>query len=1236
MKRFQLVLGFFLCTAAAFGQVAGGTITGTITDPAGASVANASVQARNVESGTVYPVQSTTTGNYTIPNLPVGTYELDVTATGFKKFVRQNLTVQAAQVLAVDVKLEIGQATESVTVSAEATMLKTESGDISQNVTLQSLDQLPMLQTGAAMAGSSGIRNPNNVVFATPGSYYVPNSSVKINGAPVNSQRYMVEGMDATNQGISFAPAQLQPSVDAVQETSVQTSSYLPEYGQAGGGYMNVTMKSGTNQLHGSAYDYFVNEVLNSAYPFTGTPFSHATENLRPAARRNDYGFSLGGPVVIPKVYNGKDKTFFFFNFEQFRETDMINNNPITVPTAAYRAGNFSGAEAAVGNRILGTDILGRPILENQIYNPLTRRLGPGGQTVADPYPGNVIPVSAMDPVALKIQNLIPLPTSSASFNNYLPTYSSVRHTTIPSVKVDQQIGNNGRLSFYWSFTHTDSPYSPIYGQSDGLPTPITEARGTFIHSHIERLNYDHTLTPTLLLHLGIGYQQNNFFDDAPVLNYNPAQQLGLSGATVNRNFPVFTGLCTNLAGGPTNPICSAAGGMQNMGPWAGQTHTYFEKPEGNASMTWVRGNHTYKLGGEFFLYNVPTVPYTNTAGSYGFSSFQTALPYLVNQGNFFGGVPNATGFPYASFLLGAANQANIAAPADYRNSQDHIGVYIQDSWKVTRTLTIDYGLRWDYGTYVGEEHGRVPDFSPATPNPTLGGYPGAFLYENNCNCNFAHNYPYAIGPRVGLAYQIAPKTVIRAGWGIIYNQTVYSALGIAATNTLTSTGIGLPAMTLVNGVPASAAPTWPNFNAGIAPTNPSGAQPLPAGVGLLDPNAGRPARQNMWNVGVQQEITPNFVVGVSYVANRGVWWSSPSMENYNALTPGRLTPYGLNAANPADSALLAGTLASAIVANPGRFKVPYAGFNPATNTLAQSLRPFPQFTDIPLVGDPLGKTWYDSVQVTANKRLSHNLMVQSNLAWQKSLQQGVDGNPNTFVGNPLVTYAGAVGNPNLAKSISSLDQPLVFEVSGTYTIPKLPSSDRGMFKVLSWVVQDWQVGTLLQYASGLPIPTPAASGSILPAGGNGLPLTSTLFQPTLMVPTGQPFYNVDVNCHCYNPMTTFVLNPHAWANPGLGQFGGAPFYDGYRYQRHPVENMNLGRVWRIKERYTINIRMEFTNIFNRAFYNNPFAANPFVPQTRNALGTTTGGFGYINTAPQATNFFGQPRSGQIVARFAF
>src|SRR5215471_3915948 len=332
----RVLVGFWIfCISVSItlAQTDRGTITGTVSDQTGAVIPGATITAVNAETATKYETVSTETGNFTLLQIPPGAYSVSVELPGFKRYVRQGINVLVAQTLRIDISLEVGAATDEVTVSADAPLLRTESSDVSHNVASSRLDELPILGIGGTLSGSAGIRNPYAMVQLIPGSTWTPNSLVRLNGTPANTQSFRIEGQDASNTGTPGVPAQSQPGVDAIQEVAIQTSNFAAEYGQVGGGVFNVTMKSGTNQIHGSAFDYFVNEVFNAGNPFTNNP----VENPRPRARRNDYGFTVGGPVK-------RDKTFFFVSFEQFRETQYVNNQFQTIPTAAYRNGDFRSA----------------------------------------------------------------------------------------------------------------------------------------------------------------------------------------------------------------------------------------------------------------------------------------------------------------------------------------------------------------------------------------------------------------------------------------------------------------------------------------------------------------------------------------------------------------------------------------------------------------------------------------------------------------------------------------------------------------------------------------------------------------------------------------------------------------------------------------------------------------------------------------------------------------------------
>jgi hypothetical protein len=1227
----RLVFAVCLCLSCAvftFSQTDRGTITGTVADSTSAVIPGANVTATNTETTAKYETVSTETGNYTLTQLPVGTYAVTVELPGFKKYTRQGVTVLSSTTVRIDVALEVGGAAEEVTVSADAPLLRTDSGDVSHTIRIEAVDALPVLSVGAA-AGSSGIRNPTAVAAMVPGAYVVPNTVVKVNGAPGNTASYRVEGQDASNGQVPATQAQIQPSVDALQEITVLSSNFAAEYGQVGGGMFNYVVKSGSNNYHGSAYDYAANDAFNSATPWL---------NTKSPVRRHDWGFTVGGPVYLTeKVYDGRNKTFFFFNFEQYRDHQNIATITNTVPIADYRNGNFS--RALTGKNLcpttnLNCDPLGRPVMEGTIYDSRTTRLV-NGQLVRDPFPNNTIDSSLWDPVAVKVQALLPSANRSGLINNYLNPFPSDRITYIPAVKLDHNLSSKAKLSYYWSQTTTSSQYSTPLGGADGLPEPVTAAIGTFITARTQRLNFDYSLSPTLLLHLGVGYQTNHFTDDPGTTNYDAVKNLGLVGSTSNRIFPSFQGLTI------TN---NSQGGVKNLGP-GNSTNRHpllYEKPTANMSVSWTKDNHTYKFGGETRIEGNSSTVYAYTGGVYTFSTAETGLPYITQAGGTLNG--GTVGFPYASFLLGLVDQVRVSPPDTIRLGKHSISGFAQDTWKITRKLTLDYGLRYDYQTYFKEQYGRLANFSPTTPNPSAGNLPGAVIFEGNgpgrCNCNFANNYPWAFGPRLAAAYQFAPKMVLRAGAGIVYAGTGDSngatQGGLTATQAVQAPGDGTAIMTLSKGIPFAPTP-FPNFDPGQYPQTGYAGKQAPAV--WYDKNAGRPARQLQWSLGIQREISQNLVVEVLYVGTRGVWWNSPGLIDVNALTPQRLAAAGLDINSPTDQALLRGQLGAAAAVARG-FKAPYAGY-PTNVSLAQALRPFPQFTSITSLWSPLGKTWYDLLQLKATKRVSHGLSFTSALSWSKNLSMGAASNvvvPGTG-GSPV----NDVFNRNVNKYISQYDQPLVFNTSLNYKLPVLAGN-----RILSTAVRDWTIGVLATYGSGLPILAPAAQNNLTSL----LLRTGTSLSYANRVP-GQPLFLKDQNCHCFDPNKNFVLNPAAWSDPAQGTFGtGAAYYSDYRYQRQPAENFSFGRDFNIARegKVKLNIRAEFTNIFNRSRLPNPTSTNALATRTGTDAngkaitllptdmgqvdGKATGGFGFINTAVAPST--PASRQGQIVGRITF
>jgi hypothetical protein len=1219
MRTLSLLLCCGLLSTALFGQAGTGTITGTVTDPTGAAVANAPVDVRNTDTNVPYPTVTTETGAYTVLRLPPGPYSVTVSAAGFKKLIRSGLTVDAGQTLPMDLTVEIGSASESVTVSAEGTLLKTETGDVSHNITISQLNDLPALGIGTQNAGSNGIRNPYNAAVFLPGVSYFANFAMIVNGAPTNTAGYRIEGLDNTNHTVSFAIMQNMPNADAIQEMAIQTSNYAAEFGQAGGGLFNITMKSGTNEFHGGAFEYFVNEDLNAAVPFSFTPEGG---KFRPRNRRNDWGGTFGGPFIIPKIYNGKNRTFFFYSYERFKEAQQLTFPTDTMPAAAYRLGDFSaispnggaGFNKALGvpANSLGTDALGNPIFANTIYDPGTRTTV-GGVGVALPFMNNKIPSTSFSPVAVAIQSLLPAPTNGNLFANYAGNNLGQRITAIPSIKVDQSIGSKQKLSFYFHHTDTQAQFTTPNGNADGLPDLLTGARGSIpIGGPTYRINYDYTLTPTLLAHFGAGYSMIYFYDDGPYTRSGKvvdcASMLQLQGCEGAFNFP------TIVTGSVQSP--QALGGMQQLGNALAHTHTHTERPSANANLTWVRGNHTYKAGAEAWWQAQITAPPTGVglnfatlSGANGVTGpGATGIPASLVLG------ANTVGFPYANFLLGDVVSATQYAPVDARMFKSQWALFVQDSWKLTRKLTLDYGLRWDYGTPASEEYGRSANLG-LIPNPAVGGRIGAPIFEATCNCKFVSAYPFAIGPRLGVAYQIDSKTVLRGGWGFAY--AVPPDISLQNTGQLVNTPTGVNAFAPLNVSGTVPQPVWPNFSASQTPLPGATTSSF---LSLLDRGAARPARQNQWSIGIQREITRNTVIEAAYVGNRGAWWPGP-LGYLNQVGQGGFSPYGLSPyTNTADNTLLGQTLGSAAVVAKG-IGVPYSGYA-TTNTVLNALRPYPQFSTITVQNSPTGKTWYDSLQVKATKRTSHGLQVNGTFTWSKALTEI---RPILFVPSE--------------KSLEPTDQPFLLNANILYTTQTWFSN-----KWATTAVRDWKIGAFLQYGSGLPLTPPAATTTnfLGPANVGG---------EQFRVP-GQPLFLKDLNCGCINPYQDLVLNPAAWVNPPNGTFGPAvgTMYGDFRSARRPTESANFGRTFHFREgKMGLEIRGEFTNIFNRTQIGNPTTTAPGSAPTKNIQGQYSAGFGVINLtvsgpnqAPSYTQnavvgqLYTLPRNGTLIARFSF
>lgn len=1221
MRHVRASLCFLVLASALSAQNDRGTITGEIKDQAGAVIPGAAITATNKGTGAESRTTSTGTGNFTIPSLTVGDYSLTVEVKGFKKFVQENIVINVSITNRIDVTLQVGAATDTITVTAEAAQLKTESAEQSTIIETDRINALP-LNFGGGGGSSGNIRSPFAFNMLSPGVTGSGQDSSAVNGLPTGTFRVQIEGQDATSQNDpNWTSTVSHSSVDAIEEFSLQTSTFSAEFSQVGGGFYNFTTKSGTNQFHGGAYEYLTNEALNAQRPY----FTPTVKQTSPRSRKNDFGFTIGGPVWIPKVYNGRNKTFFFFSEEVFRNVTYQNGSSfLNLPTTAMRGGDFSATSLFPAQNI-GTDPAGNAILNGAIYDPSSRRTLQNGQIVATAFPGNIIPISRFDPVAVKIQNLIPAVTNANPTANFVQLVPTPNNQQTPTLKIDHIFADNSKLSFYFNKLTTNQLTS-----NDSLPQPISTVRVQAIYGTIPRLNYDKSLTPTALLHLGIGYQRFHNPDSSPVgsLQYDAPGGIGFIGSTTNPSgFPRLNGLTTGF-------------GPSNANKYYDGTFTAV------ATGTWVHGNHTFKLGGEYRLNSWTDRNSRGAQGILNFSGNETGNPFN-NTGSFTGnGVSGSVGNSYASFLLGQIDTASVNTIQDPQLRKSAYGLYLQDTWKVTKKLTLDYGLRWDRENWGHEIHHRWVEFGPNTPNPTVNNIPGALVYEGDgpgrCNCLFTNTYPYAVGPRLGGAYQVNTKTVFRAGIGVTYAPipsfayiTNAALLGVGFNQlTFNNPGgaFGVPATTLSKGLvydPSTLSAA--SLNPGLFPASPT---VLGNPNFYQDPNSGRPSRILQWSIGFQREVVRDLVVEANYVGNRGAWENTASsgannLIGLNTPNPAGFSKYGIDPTTAAGQATLSSTLGSALGKASG-VPLPYPTF-PTGSTVLQALRPFPQVNGgITTFGAAVGSSWYNSLQVKVNKRYSHGLSVTSAFTWSKTLA-----NPAGTVNN--------IFNRQNQKGITGNDIPFILNTGINYETQKY-----GMLgnKYLKNAVAGWTIGGVLLYSAGVPIATPGSSNT----------QSSWYGQNTLENRVaGQPLYVQNPNCHCIDPTSQLTLNQAAWANPALGQFGvSSPFYSDFRGQRRPMESINIGRSFHLGERKSLEIRAEFFNVLNRLELNAPSTGGPQGTRSCSITTPTAGLAGSVNIAPgsyscpagySSPSGFGaisytglniQPRNGQLVARFSF
>jgi hypothetical protein len=1218
------LLFIVLCCAAvlSLAQSDRGSVSGIVTDPTGAGITGARVTITNAAMGTQNSTITTGAGEYTVPELPAGVYSVTAVEPGFATLIRNGVTVSVGETAHVDLKLSVGQGTATITVTADAPLLQTDSPQNNIEVSTNDMNELPF-----NVAGIGSIRDPMSFAALVPGTIVGGWNDIHISGSPGTTYRVFMDGLDDTSAVKGAISDENQPSVESLAAQELLVNNYAAEFGQSAGGIFNYTSKSGSNRLHGTAFNYLENEDLDA-----GQPFNYKNGNkVNPVQRQLDFGGSFGGPVVIPHIYNGHNKTFFFFAYEEYHNAQTLNQGTITVPTTAYRNGDLSSLLLGPivdsnGKPIL--DCLGRQMINGAVYDPKTTRTvtctDGSTATVRDPFPNNFIGApTTWDPVAQKVLTYIPTPsgaTASALNNNYPNEQPNNKYQYLTSIKIDHNIGQAWHLSGYYIAEQSNKDNA-----ADGINGTAAQTRWNTTPAPQVYLNVDYTATAKLVLHAGFDYTSHNAAQDSAVQNFD-LTTLGLNTSAnmpggAAKTFPIIHGLQTNRQGVPQLG--------NNNAPFI--DHNW--QPTGSA--TWVHGAHIFKFGGDL-RHQVFGTHNDLTDGNYAFDSSETSLP--SSQGQLPGGTGLGDGF--ASFALGQLNGANIGNDNIQWFHRIEGGIYAQDTWKLTPKITIDYGLRWDWEQMQHEQKNRETQFSPTVANPSAGGLLGGTEYEGygtgRCNCIFEKFYPWMIQPRLGVNYQLDAKTVIHAGAGIysgqqlFMNEIGYSNQGFGFNQvTINSPSYGLPAGQFSNGIPYSAAAlTAVNFDPGAYPNIGQTNSP----PNFTVPNNGRPARFVQLTIGLEREIVKDLSVEANFIDNRGVWLESDGLKVINQLPVTLIAQHGLDVTNPADQALLLQPISSPSVAAKG-FTKPYSTF-PSGATLAQALRPFPQFGNIGDQYERDGNTWYDALQVKVTKRMSNGLSGGLGYAWSKDL--GTADSPNghqatyttaTFIQDPTQS-------PKSHKSYLSIDQPQMLNFYFNYEVPAFRFAQSGWKRTF---FAGWTTDGIFHYQSGFPILVPNAQTQFtldkvtFPSSNNGNSVWAN------RVP-GQKLFLHNLNSHSGDPKTTLFLNPAAWANPAPGTYATSkPYYNDYRGPRYPSEQLGFGKVFDIKESLKFSLRADFFNVFNRWAYPGLNNSGNFsqAPQY-NSDGSLANGFGYLgNSISNAGGNFA-PRTGEFVARIQF
>jgi|WetSurMetagenome_2_1015567.scaffolds.fasta_scaffold06601_3 hypothetical protein len=1104
-----------LSASIAFAQIDRGTIQGSVKDQSGAVVPGAKVQIIQLETNSTIELTTNEEGLYIAPNLVRAKYKVSIQREGFSTFVREPVEVQPRVDIRVDAVLRTGVVSDFVNVTAEAPLLDTAAVNNSAALGEKMIQQLPFIVVGTKRDITGFL---NNLPGTTNTNTFVP----MVNASPLGATEAFIDGAPASERIMRGAISENGPALEQVGEVSVVTNAFNAEYGGFGNWFTNVTIKSGTNTVHGSAWDHLGNDKLNARSFF---------QPRRTPYRQNEAGFTFGGPLVIPKLYNGRDKTFFFGSLGMFFSRYGASNTIMTIPTQAFVRGDFSALVNAAGAQV-------------GIYDPAT--------TTADgtrtQFPGNVIPTDRISAAGKVVAQYMPAPSLPGQQNNFYSKAAATwpfYNTWTPLIKIDHSISTKQKLQ--GSYTKQIRPRIIWTGGMTDVPAwgtpqinPLDNVFDQSANSWKVRLNHDYIFTSTLLNHVTISADRyvNLGLNKTQGQGWN--QKLGITGIPSDLGeFPQIS-----FGGGVVSPNQFNRAYNEN---WRDLRYSVME------NLTFIRGRHAMKFGAEISRDRINRFNHGGVSGSFGFSNMQTSRS----------SADTTLGNSYASFLLGAVNQASAFIPVTTGMRFVRYAMFAQDEFRVSDKLTLSLGLRWDYQPPYNEVNNKQSSFLPNLANPGAGNRLGALAFAGSGN-DFVDKWRKGFGPRIGLSYQLDRKTVVRASTGIYY-----ANWGGAMQNPDSAGFTNNPSFRSANSFD-------PLYYLGVGTFPQTFARPPIKDPSFLNGqstvfivrNGSRMPQTLNWSFSIQRELISNLSVEAVYLGSKSTHTSFNVNYNYMPIT-------GLNYGYT--------TLTSAINSPAGiasGVASPFAGFQNQTgaNTVYQALRPYPQYTGVSSSGsipDPSGKQTFNSLQVKVNRRFSGGLTLFGFLTWMKSFSWTTDQYP----GNRLMALDG---NP-----------ATTFSFSWVYDLPfgkgkSLLSSDS---RAVNAVVSGWKINGMVKYNSGAPIGINASAGQLGNFGygqrGNAV--------------TGVSPY-ITTNPRDIVPMTGKYLNSAAFSlTTGLNFGNLAPTLSWVRGFWGKQEALTIGRIFSVTERVKLDFSVDAVNPFNFHRWANPsgFLVSP-------AFGTVT------------------------------